>query len=87
MAASAQLTVGEKRLLKAIAELGTPTVTALVDGRKPWRLVRNGPGWASATFCKLANGGFLRIEYGFAMSAKVSLTEAGLAVAKNGSER
>jgi hypothetical protein len=81
------LTASEKGLIRALAATGQPMVTALVSGRKPWRLVQNGPGWKSATFCALANRGFLRIEYGFAMSAKVSLTELGHAEAAKWSER
>lgn len=79
-AVNAALSAGEKRLIKAIDDMGTPTVTALVSGRKPWRLVKDGPSWKSATFCSLANRGLLRIEYGFAMSAKVSLTADGRAL-------
>jgi hypothetical protein len=75
------LTAGERRLIKAIHAVNQPKVMVLVDGRKPWRLVRGGPGWKAETFCSLANRGYLRIEYGFAGRADVALTAAGRALA------
>jgi hypothetical protein len=74
----------EVQLLQAIADTGKDSVSPYRDGHRPWRIVRDGQGWKSATFYSLAKRGFLQIENTAFCGISVSLTDAGRAVLSRG---
>jgi hypothetical protein len=79
MTTTKPLTANEMQLLRALADTGQEKVSPWRDGRKPWRVVRNGRGWRWTTFHSLKERGYLTIENTFAGGIDVSLTDAGRA--------
>lgn len=73
------LTARQKALLRAVSAAGGTDVVPHRDGRTPWRIERDGPGWKSVTFYDLADAGYLNIVIGFMNTPHITMTDAGYA--------
>lgn len=81
-------TGSRRKLLDAIVAMNQPVIGIFRDGRKPWRVGSwSGPAAKYTTFGRLEDEGWIKIVYGFAGSASVSVTEQTLAAYASSSPR